>query len=108
MKLLDRLREIAECEKDEQERTQPKESSSHPSPEQKKGRNNRVKKVSVLPKAVKVWEDYPEFVPLDYQPSPDVLRHVTGHELLYPQPWWQMDSVSCWKRCCVVIIYLFV
>ncbi|KAK3193815.1 hypothetical protein Dsin_025125 [Dipteronia sinensis] len=34
-----------------------------------------------------------EFVPLNYQPSPDILRHVTGHDLLYPQPWWEMDSV---------------
>ncbi|KAK3193852.1 hypothetical protein Dsin_025162 [Dipteronia sinensis] len=38
-------------------------------------------------------EDYPEFVPLNYKPSPDILRHVTGHDLLYPQPWWEMDSV---------------
>ncbi|KAK3230108.1 hypothetical protein Dsin_001989 [Dipteronia sinensis] len=37
--------------------------------------------------------DYPEFVALNYQPSPDILRHVTGHDLLYPQPWWEMDSV---------------
>ncbi|KAK3212263.1 hypothetical protein Dsin_016969 [Dipteronia sinensis] len=36
--------------------------------------------------------DYPEFVPLNYQPSPDIPRHVTGHDLLYPQPWWEMDS----------------
>ncbi|KAK0578543.1 hypothetical protein LWI29_011981 [Acer saccharum] len=25
--------------------------------------------------------------------SSDILRHVTGHQLLYPQPWWQLDSV---------------
>ncbi|KAK3212340.1 hypothetical protein Dsin_017046 [Dipteronia sinensis] len=37
--------------------------------------------------------DYPEFVPLNYQPSADILRHVTGHDLLYPEPWWRMDSV---------------
>ncbi|KAK3198460.1 hypothetical protein Dsin_021875 [Dipteronia sinensis] len=37
--------------------------------------------------------DYPEFVPLNYQPSPDILRHVTGHDLMYPQPWCEMDSV---------------
>ncbi|KAK3184184.1 hypothetical protein Dsin_031470 [Dipteronia sinensis] len=37
--------------------------------------------------------DYPEFIPLNYQPSPDILRHVTGHDFLYPQPWWEMDSV---------------
>ncbi|KAK3185118.1 hypothetical protein Dsin_032404 [Dipteronia sinensis] len=37
--------------------------------------------------------DYPEFVPLNYQPSPDILRYVTRHDLLYPQPWMELDSV---------------
>ena len=98
MQLLDKLREIAQFEKGEQGRTEQEETSSSPSPQQKKKGKKRGKKISdPSPKSVNVWEDYPEFVPLDYQPSPDILRHVTGHDLLYPQPWWQLDSVSCWK-----------
>ncbi|KAK0600589.1 hypothetical protein LWI29_016410 [Acer saccharum] len=97
MKLLDTQRDIARFEKEEQERSQPIESNSPPSPpspQGKKDRKKRVKKTSdPSPKAVNVWEDYPEFVPLNYQPSSDILRHVTGHQLLYPQPWWQLDSV---------------
>ncbi|KAK0584930.1 hypothetical protein LWI29_021031 [Acer saccharum] len=91
MKSLDSLREKAKSLKDDWERSNPKETTS---PQQKKDRKKRVKKSSdASPKAVNVWEEYPEFVPLDYQPSSDVLRHITGHELLYPQPWWQLDSV---------------
>ncbi|KAK1592740.1 hypothetical protein Q3G72_029571 [Acer saccharum] len=97
MKLLDTQRDITRFEKEEQERSQPIESNSPPSPpspQGKKDRKKRVKKTSdPSPKAVNVWEDYPEFVPLNYQPSSDILRHVTGYQLLYPQPWWQLDSV---------------
>ncbi|KAK0571739.1 hypothetical protein LWI29_020839 [Acer saccharum] len=85
MKSLDSLREKAKSLKDDQERSKPKETTSPPSPKQKKNCKKRVKKTSdASPKAVNVWEEYPEFVPLDYQPSTDVLRHITGHELLYP------------------------
>jgi hypothetical protein len=105
MKLLDTLRHKARVEKEHQERIEPKETNSPPSPEGKKAQKKRVKKTSdPAPKAVNVWEEYPEFLPLNYHPSSDILRHITGHGLLYPQPWWQLDSVSCWKRCCVVII----
>ncbi|KAK1554269.1 hypothetical protein Q3G72_009943 [Acer saccharum] len=95
MKLLDKQRDIARFEKKDQERSQPIESNSLPSSQGKKDQKKRVKKTSdPSPKAVNVWENYPEFVPLNYQPSSDILRHVTGHQLLYPQPWWQLDSVS--------------
>lgn len=98
MKLLDSLRVIDHFQKEEQERSQAKETDSPPSPEGKKDRKKKGKKASdTSQKAVNVWEEYPEFLPLNYQPSPDILRHVEGHELLYPQPWWQLDSVSCWK-----------
>ena len=105
MKLLDTQRDIARELKEDQERSQPIETNSPPSPQAKKDRKKKVKKTSdPSPKAVNVWEEYPEFLPLNYQPSSDILRHVTGSQLLYPQPWWQLDSVSCWKWCCVVII----
>ncbi|KAK3193659.1 hypothetical protein Dsin_024969 [Dipteronia sinensis] len=29
----------------------------------------------------------------DRAPSLDILGHVTGHDLLYPQPWWEIDLV---------------
>ncbi|KAK0584835.1 hypothetical protein LWI29_019465 [Acer saccharum] len=94
MKLLDTQTDIVRFEKEDQERSQPIESNSPPSPQGKKDWKKRVKKTSDPSlKAVNVWEDYPEFVPLNYQPSSDILRHVTGHQLLYPQPWWQLDSV---------------
>ncbi|KAK1567105.1 hypothetical protein Q3G72_008264 [Acer saccharum] len=80
MKLLDTQRDIARFEKEDQERSQPIESNSPPSPQGKKDRKKRVKKTSdPSPKAVNVWEDYLEFIPLNYQPSSDILRHVTGH-----------------------------
>ena len=98
MKLLDTQRDIARELKEDQERSQPIETNSPSSPQAKKDRKKKVKKTSdPSPKAVNVWEEYPEFLPLNYQPSSDILRHVTGHQLLYPQPWWQLDSVSCWK-----------
>ncbi|KAK3221334.1 hypothetical protein Dsin_008359 [Dipteronia sinensis] len=93
MDTLDAMRKIAKFEKAEEERRQQKETGSPPSPSQKKDRNKNAKKISdPSPHAVNVWEDYPEFVPFDYQPSADILRHVTGHDLLYPEPWWIMDS----------------
>ena len=98
MKLLDSSRVLYNFQKEDQERSQAFESNCPPSPQRKKDRKKKVKKGSnPSPKAVNIWEEYPEFIPLNYQPSPDILRHVTGHDLLYPQPWWQLDSVSCWK-----------
>lgn len=80
MKSLNSLREKAKSLKDDQERSNPKETTS---PQQKKDHKKRVKKSSdASPRPVNVWEEYPEFVPLDYQPSSDVLRHITGHELI--------------------------
>ena len=65
MKLLDSLRDIARFEKENQERSQPIETNSPPSPQGKKDQKKRVKKTSDLsPKAVNVWEEYPEFLPL--------------------------------------------
>ena len=59
MKLLDSLRDIARFEKEDQERSEPKETNSPP-PEGKKDRKKRVKKTSdPSPKAVNVWEEYP-------------------------------------------------
>ncbi|KAK0608557.1 hypothetical protein LWI29_032407 [Acer saccharum] len=59
MKSLDSLREKAKSLKDDRERSNPKETTS---PQQKKDRKKRVKKSSdASPKAVNVWEEYPEF-----------------------------------------------
>ena len=41
-----------------------------------------------------VWEDYPEFSPLEFLSEDDVLNYVRGDELLYTEPWWKMNSVS--------------
>ncbi|KAK3225521.1 hypothetical protein Dsin_005383 [Dipteronia sinensis] len=94
MDTLEAMRKIEKFEQAEKERLQQTETGSPHSPQQKKDRKKKNKKISDPPlHGVNVWEDYPEFVPLNYQPSPDILRHVTGHDLLYPQPWWEMDSV---------------
>ncbi|KAK3225928.1 hypothetical protein Dsin_005790 [Dipteronia sinensis] len=42
--------------------------------------------------AVKVWEHYPEFSPLSFQPDDDVLSYVRGSELFYTEPWWIVKS----------------
>ncbi|KAK3226121.1 hypothetical protein Dsin_005983 [Dipteronia sinensis] len=91
MDILEAMRKIEKFEQAEKERLQQTETGS---PQQKKDRKTKSKKISDPPlHGVNVWEDYPKFVPLNYRPSPDILRHVTGHDLLYPQPWWEMDSV---------------
>ncbi|KAK0577665.1 hypothetical protein LWI29_036764 [Acer saccharum] len=63
--------------------------------EQKEVKKNKKKKKDVTPTtpAVPIWEEYPEFDPLSFQPDDDTLNYVSGSDLLYPQPWWTMESV---------------
>ncbi|KAK3206748.1 hypothetical protein Dsin_020794 [Dipteronia sinensis] len=48
----------------------------------KKKKNDR----SPSPPAVQIWEDYPEFSPLSFQPDDDILNYVRGNELFYTEP----------------------
>ena len=54
----------------------------------------KKKKKDPSPSAKEVWEDYPEFNPLEFIPEDDLLNYVRGDELLYTEPWWKMNSVS--------------
>jgi len=62
--------------------------------ELKKNTKKNTKNKKDLTPSAPIWEQYPEFDPLSFQPDDDTLNYVSGSDLLYPQPWWTMESVS--------------
>ncbi|KAK3198254.1 hypothetical protein Dsin_021669 [Dipteronia sinensis] len=67
MDTLEAMRKIEKFEQAEKEIRQQTETGSPPSPQQKKDRKKKSKKISDSPlHGVNVWEDYPEFIPLNY------------------------------------------
>ena len=55
----------------------------------KDSKTTRGNKKKDPPPVVEVWEEYPEFNPLEFQPDADWLETVSGHDLLYTDPWWK-------------------
>ena len=92
MEEMDSVRAIQEVEMSEQEKGNEGKVKEIRKKDSKTTRVN--KKKDPPPPAVEVWEEYPEFDPLEFQPPSDWLQTVAGHELLYSDPWWKMDSVS--------------
>ncbi|KAK3222303.1 hypothetical protein Dsin_009328 [Dipteronia sinensis] len=56
-----------------------------------KKKMKKKEEIDLIP-AVKIWEEYPEYDPLSFQPDEDALDYVSGSELLYIEPWWTMES----------------
>ncbi|KAK3184936.1 hypothetical protein Dsin_032222 [Dipteronia sinensis] len=56
---------------------------------QPKGR----KKILPTPKGLEVWDEYPEFLPLEFEPEEHFCTYVRGDDSLYNVPWWTMESV---------------
>ena len=97
MENMDTERAIQEVEKSEQEKANDgKVKEIRKKGDSKTTRGN--KKKDPPPPVVQVWEEYPEFNPLEFEPDTDWLQVVSGHELLYADPWWKMDSVSMVSR----------
>ena len=93
MEEMDTERAIQEVEMSEQEKANDgKVKEIRKKGDSKTTRGN--KKKDPPPPVVQVWEEYPEFNPLEFEPDTDWLQVVSGHELLYADPWWKMDSVS--------------
>ena len=93
MENMDTERAIQEVEMSEQE----KGNDGKVKEIRKKGDSKTTrgkKKKDPPPLVVEVLEEYPEFNPLEFEPDTDWLQVVSGHELLYADPWWKMDSVS--------------
>ncbi|KAK3221410.1 hypothetical protein Dsin_008435 [Dipteronia sinensis] len=56
---------------------------------QPKGR----KKILPTPQVLEVWDEYPEFLPLEFEPEEHFCTYVRGDDSLYNVPWWTMESV---------------
>ena len=94
--LLESERELKKFEATDLERIEHLKNNNPVGLEQKEVKKNTKKKKDLTPTtpAVPIWEEYPEFDPLSFQPDDDTLNYVSGSDLLYPQPWWTMESVS--------------
>ncbi|KAK0604576.1 hypothetical protein LWI29_017069 [Acer saccharum] len=58
------------------------------------GRPKGRKKILPAPQVLEVWDKYPEFLPLDFEPEEHFLPFVRGDDSLYNQPWWTMESAG--------------
>lgn len=97
-RLLDSERSLQKFEAAEKDRLE-QEKNDPAGLKQKEVKNITKKKMKKkeeidLTPAVPIWEEYPEYDPLSFQPDEDALDYVSGCELLYIEPWWTMESVS--------------
>ncbi|KAK3225643.1 hypothetical protein Dsin_005505 [Dipteronia sinensis] len=106
MEEMEALREIQEFERNHHE------GGNEGKDEETRKKESKTKgnKKKDPPPVVTVWEEYLEFNPIEFEPDTDWLEHVSGHELLYTDPWWKMDSVlipcntgNHWVLCHVIL-----
>ncbi|KAK3198416.1 hypothetical protein Dsin_021831 [Dipteronia sinensis] len=106
MEEMEALREIQEFERNHHE------GGNEGKDEETRKKESKTKgnKKKDPPPVVAVWEEYPKFNPLEFEPDTDWLEHVSGHELLYTDSWWKMDSVlipcntdNHWVLCHVIL-----
>ena len=101
MEEIETQRQLQEFEKKDRRREEAKKAREDGSDKEVIKQCVKKKKKGPPPLAVcekkEVWEDYPEFIPLEFHPDNDFLHYVRGHELLYNEPWWKMNSVSLFR-----------
>ena len=91
---IESLRQLAAFEKKQRLTMEAEKAGEGGSDKEVEVRKYEKKKKDPSPSAKEVWEDYPEFNPLEFIPEDDLLNYVRGDELLYTEPWWKMNSVS--------------